>query len=268
VAAHVFAGWQHLLLGHLDRGLVHLQEAVDLADSIGQPFNRVYAMAFLATGHEERGESAETIHYAAQARFLAEEQEFALWAGLSGVWEGAERVIAEGDHAALADVVAAGSVAAETGNRGGSTNVLARVAEAARAAGDRTMSQGLIDLALSVSVETGQPWWDPSLLRLQAELLCDEVTSGDAGDLLDLEHPWARAEAAWKRSLGLADRFGYPVHGARAAAGYAGLLQRTGRLDEGRELLADWYGRCTEGRDTPVLATIRSRLETLGGLPV
>jgi hypothetical protein len=268
VAAHVFAGWQHLLLGHLDRGLVHLEEAVDLADSIGQPFNRVYAMAFLATGHEERGESAETLRYAAQARYLAEEQEFALWAGLSTVWEAAERVIAGGEHAALAEVVSAGSVAAETGNRGGSTNVLGRVAEAARAAGDRSMAQGLIDLALSVSSETGQPWWDPSLLRLQAELLFAEETSGDAGDLLDPDHPWARAEAAWKRSLGLADRFSYPVHGARAAAGYAGLLQRTGRAEEGRELLAGWYGRCTEGRGTPVLTAIRTRLETLGGLPV
>jgi len=268
VAAHVFAGWQHLLLGHLDRGLVHLQEAVDLADSIGQPFNRVYALAFLATGHEERGESAETLHYAAQARYLAEEQEFALWAGLSGVWEAAERVIAAGDHAALADVVSAGSMAAEAGNRGGSTNVLGRVAEAARAAGDRSMAQGLIELALSVSSETGQPWWDPALLRLQAELLFAEETSGDADDLLDPDHPWARAEKAWKRSLGLADRFSYPVHGARAAAGYAGLLQRTGRVEEGRQLLADWYGRCTEGRETPVLTTIRTRLDTLGGLPV
>ena len=41
VAAHVFAGWSHLLLGHLDRGLAQLAEAVRLADSIGQPFNRV-----------------------------------------------------------------------------------------------------------------------------------------------------------------------------------------------------------------------------------
>jgi hypothetical protein len=129
------------------------------------------------------------------------------------------------------------------------------------------MTQGLLDMALAISDETGQPWWDPALLRLQAELLFDETTSGDAADLRDESHPWARAEAAWQSSLGLADRFGFPVHGARAAAGYAGLLQRTGRVDEGRSLLADWYGRCTEGLGTPVLATIRSQLESLEGLP-
>ena len=32
VAAHVFAGWSHLLLGHLDRGLAQLIAAVDLAE--------------------------------------------------------------------------------------------------------------------------------------------------------------------------------------------------------------------------------------------
>ena len=52
-----------------------------------------------------------------------------------------------------------------------------------------------------------------------------------------------------------------------SAAGYAGLLQRTGRADEGRRLLADWYGRCTEGTDTPVLTSIRSRLEALEDAP-
>ena len=267
VAAHVFAGWSHLLLGHLDRGLAQLAEAVRLADSIGQPFNRVFALAFLATGHCERGESEQTLHFAEQARRLAEEQGFAFWSGISGVWESAERVIAQGDHEALAAVVEAGMVAGETGNRGGSTNVLGRVAEAARAAGDRDMTEGILDIALSVSDETGQPWWDSALYRLRAELSFAEARDAAPADLSDPDHPWCRAEQAWLRSLELAERMGFPVHGSRAAAGYAGLLQRVGRVDEGRELLASWYARCPEGLGTPVLTTIRSRLEALGGVP-
>ena len=51
---------------------------------------------------------------------------------------------------------------------------------------------------------------------------------------------------------------GIPVHGARAAAGYAAAApaHRPGR--GGRRLLEPWYGRCTEGRGTPVLAAIRT----------
>ncbi len=264
VAAHVFAGWSQLLLGHLDRGLAHLEDAVGLAEEIGAPYNRVYALAFLATGHCERGESAATLRIAGRARRLAEEQGFDLWAGLAGVWEATERVVG-GDHAALDDVLQAGFVAGGTGLVGGSTNVLGRVAEAARAAGDRNLTSDLLDMALTLSTDTGQPWWDSALLRQLAELRFDEAASGDERDLADPGHPWSQAAGAWLRSLELAERMGLPVHGARAAAGYAGLLQRVGRPDEGRRLLAGWYARCTEGEATPVLAAVRSRLDAVGG---
>ena len=142
VAAHVFAGWCELVLGHLDRGLGHMVDAVELADALGQPFNRVFALFFLATAHWERGESEETLRMAEQARWLGEEQGFVFWTGISGVWEGAERVVSLGDHSAVAAVLEAGMAAGASGNRAGSGTVLARVAEATRAAGDRETDPG------------------------------------------------------------------------------------------------------------------------------
>ena len=263
VAAHVFAGWSHLVLGYLDRGLAQLLEAVDLAEDIGRPFNRVYALAFLATGHWERGEATETLRYAEQARRLAEEQGFAFWAGISGVWEHAEHVITLGEFDSVDAVIQAGLAAAETGNRGGSTAVLGRVAEATLAAGDRATTQGILDMARSVSTGTGQPWWDSSLLRLQAELLFREARTGTRDDLSDPAHPWSRAAAAWIEALRCADALGYPVHGARAASGYSVLLQRVGRVEEGHRLLRHWYARCPEGFDTPVLTDVRIRMEAM-----
>jgi len=264
VAAHVFAGWSSLLLGHLDRGLAHLEDAVALAESLGEPFNRVYAEVFLATGHCERGESAETLRIAGRAVRLAEEQGFHFWASVGSVWEAAERVVT-GDHAALDDVLQAGFAAGEMGSLGGASNVLARVAEAAWAAGDATMTARLLDTALGLSAETGQPWWDSALHRQLAELRFAEAPGGGPDDLVDPAHPWSQAAEAWRASLVAAERMGLPVHGARAAAGYAGLLAEVGRVEEGRQLLADWYGRCPEGLDTPVLVAVRSRLESLGG---
>ena len=265
VAAHVFAGWGHLVLGHLDRGLAQLVEAVDLAEALGHPFNRVFAMAFLATGHWERGETAETLHFAERARHLAHEQGFALWAGISGVWEAAERVISHGDHDALESMIQAGSVAGETGNQGGITPILGRVAEAVWATGDRVTTQEVLNMALTVSSETGQPWWDSALLRQRAELLFDPDAGDGPDPLSDPGHPWSGAEAAWLASLDVAERFDFPVHGARAAAGYAELLGRVGRAEEGRRLVRQWYDRCSEGLDTPVLTAVRHRLESLGG---
>jgi len=264
VAAHVFAGWSDLVLGHLDRGLSHLVDAVGLADSLDQPFDRAFALTFLATGHHERGETAETLRVAGEARLLAEAQGFAFWAGVSGVWEAAERVITLGDHGALDDVIRSGTVAATTGNEGGSTTVLGRMAEAALAVGDGDLAGQTITHALGISERTGQAWWDAALLRLEAERWMAGGPDGDVTSLTDPTHPWARAEAAWLRSLEVAGRLGYPVHGARAAAGYAGLLERVGRGDEGRRLVATWYGRCPEGLDTPVLADVRARLASVG----
>jgi class 3 adenylate cyclase/tetratricopeptide (TPR) repeat protein len=266
VAAHVFAGWSHLLLGHLDRGLAHLVDAVELADAIGHPFNQVYAQAFLATGHCERGESTETLRWAERARRLAEEQGFSFWAGIGGVWEATERV-ATGDHAALDEVLQAGFTAGGSGSLGGGTNVLARMAEAARAAGDHEMTAGLLETALTISEQTGQPWWDSALHRQVAELHFDQASAGDASSLTDPRHPWSKAADSWTRSLASAEQMALPLHGARAAAGYGNLLHRIGKPDEGRRLLATWYGRCAEGRATPVLATIRSQLESLGDRP-
>ncbi len=265
VAAHVFAGWSHLLLGHLDRGLEQLVDAVGLAEQLDQPFNRAFALAFLATGHAERGEAAETLRFAEESRRLADEQGFAFWAGISGVWEHAVRVINMGDHEALGAVIEAGLVAGETGNRGGSTSVLARVAEAAHAAGDRATTQAVLDMALSLSAETGQPWWDSALMRQQAQLYADEAESGTAADLDDPTHPWSRAAASWQAAIELADGFGFPVQGARAASDYARLLARVGRADEGYLLVRRWYDRCTEGLDTPVLSAIAAQLQGLAG---
>ena len=230
VAAHVFAGWGHLILGHLDRGLEQLIRAVDLAEDIGQPFNLAYALTFLATGHWERGESADTLRFAERAHRLAEEQGFDLWAGISGVWVAAERVISQGDRTAVTSVLEAGLVAGEPGNRGGSSTILARAAEATRAAGDLETTWAILEMARSVSEDTGQPWWDPALHRMRAELKFDEADAGIEVDLGDPEHPWSEAARQWQRSLELAERFGYPVHGARAAAGYARLLERIGRV--------------------------------------
>jgi class 3 adenylate cyclase/tetratricopeptide (TPR) repeat protein len=263
VAAHVFAGWGHLVLGHLDRGLDQLVRAVELAEDIGQPFNLAFALTFRATGHWERGEAADTLRFAERAHSLAQEQGFDLWAGISGVWVAAERVISQGDLSALTSVLEAGLIAGDAGNRGGSSTVLARAAEATRAVGDLGTTWAILELARSVSEDTGQPWWDSSLHRMRAELKFDEADAGTGADLGDPGHPWSGAAQEWERSLAVAERFGYPVHGARAAAGYSRLLERIGRVDEGCRLLESWYGRCTEGHGTPVLSGIRSELERL-----
>ncbi len=251
VAAQVFAGWGDLVQGYLDTGMRHFEAAVTLARSLGQPFSLVYALAFKATSHWERGESQQTLRAAQLARTLAEEQGFALWAGVSGVWEMAERVILTGDHSVVPKVIEASLVAGESGNMGGSTTVMARVAEAVRAAGDLATAWSIAQSALDVAATTEQWWWDSSLHRLRAELLMEAHAGGS--ELAGQVASPSAAEREWKVALQLADKYGYPVHGLRAAASYATLLQQTERTDEACALVETWYRRCPEGHDAPVV---------------
>jgi tetratricopeptide (TPR) repeat protein len=271
VAAHVFAGWGYLIQGYLDQGLAQFDEAVALAELLGQPFNLAYALAFRATSHWERGESLETLHDAGLARQLAREQGFEFWDGVSGVWEEAERVILTRDPARLPQVFEASMLAGSSGNRGGITSVMARIAEAAQAAGDLETTWAFLDAALVASRETEQVWWDSALHRMRAEVLFESSDGEEGITLGDEQSTWERAEVEWLLALDLADQRNYPVHGVRAALGYTELLRSTRRLPDACRMLRHWFDRCPEGHATPVLtragATLTG-LETAQGGPI
>ena len=207
VAAHIFAGWGCLLLGYLDEGLAHMNDGVTLAEALDQPFQLVYALTFRATAHWERGESAETLQEAGRARVLAEEQGFEWWGSISALWEVAERLVRSGDSSELPELLDIAARAAASGNRGGSTNVMARVAEGVRAAGDGATAALLVDMALETSAETNQPWWDASLHRMRAEILFDRAAAGaeagteDTGPCCERRRASGSAEWHWPTSV-------------------------------------------------------------------
>ncbi len=261
VAANCFAAWGYLTRGYLDQGLRHMDEAVALAEELGQPFNLAYALTFRATAHWERGESEATFHDAHRARELAEEQGFDWWAVIGGLWETAELVVAEGDTSALPRLLELATAASEFGNRGGSTTVMALVANAFRATGDLETARAFVDMALEESRETNQPWWDADLHRIGAELLAARAMV--AGDPQEAEVLLRDADLEWNAALECAEALGYPVHGVRAAQSYATHLHALGRTDEALELLRSRYASCPEGFGAPVLAAAKATLDEL-----
>ncbi len=263
VAAHIFAGWGCLLLGYLDEGLAHMNDGVTLAEALDQPFQLVYALTFRATAHWERGESAETLQEAGRARVLAEEQGFEWWGSISALWEVAERLVRSRDSSELPELLDIAARAAASGNRGGSTNVMARVAEGVRAAGDGATAALLVDMALETSAETNQPWWDASLHRMRAEILFDRAAAGAKAGTEDIGALLREAEGEWQRAMALADERGHPVHGLRAAVGYARHLGQQGRSGEAESLLRERLLRCPEGAATPVIQAAVSALTEL-----
>ena len=94
-------------------------------------------------------------------------------------------------------------------------------------------------------------WYLPELLRVKGEILLRDGT------------PQAvqTAEAAFLQSLERARKQSVLSWELRAATSLARLWRSTGRLDDGRELLASVYGRFTEGFATPDLRAAKHILD-------
>ena len=136
VAAHIFAGWGCLIQGYLDEGLTHMNDGVALAEALDQPFQLVYRPDL--PGDRPLG----TGGVGGNPRGCGAGPSAGPGAGLRMVGFG-ERSVGSGrtpgrtgDASELPELLDIAARAAASGNRGGSTNVIARVAEGARAAGD------------------------------------------------------------------------------------------------------------------------------------
>jgi predicted ATPase len=98
---------------------------------------------------------------------------------------------------------------------------------------------------------TGELWWLSEIQRMQGELLV--VRNGDN----------VEAENLFQSALAFARKRDAKSLELRAAMSLAGVWQRQGKRDEGRELLAPVYGWFTEGLDTSDLKEAKALLDSL-----
>jgi predicted ATPase len=105
---------------------------------------------------------------------------------------------------------------------------------------------------LSVSAQTGQPFFDSVLHQLNARIL---LAGGG---------PPAPAEAALRRALRVARTQGAKFVELRAATSLARLWRDQGRVGKAHDLLAPLYGWFTEGFGAADLAEAKALLDTLG----
>jgi predicted ATPase len=106
--------------------------------------------------------------------------------------------------------------------------------------------------ALALADATGARLWTPELHRLKGELL---LTSRDAA-------PEA-AEAAFREAIETSRGQGTRSWELRAVVSLSRVWERQGKREEARRLVAEPYGRFTEGLETPDLDEARQRIDEL-----
>jgi class 3 adenylate cyclase/predicted ATPase len=252
IGALNFSAWSLWPLGHPDAALARAREAGVLAQELDDLFSLAYALSFETGVHWGRRAIAAQRECAAEVIALSEAQGFPFWLGVGHVFHAAARVLA-GDSAALPQILDGLARVGETGSQAGAPSILAVLADAQRAAGQLAEAQGTVATAFAIAAQTGQPYFDADLHRLDGDLLL--ATGGSADE----------AAARYHRALGIAREQGARSLELRAATSLARLWRDQGKRAEARDLLAPVYAWFTEGFDTQDLIDAKALLEELSG---
>jgi tetratricopeptide (TPR) repeat protein len=258
VSALTLGSWSIWFLGWPDRAVAGIRNGVALARELRDPFNQAFALTVESVVHLLRRDVAAQRERAEEAIAVSEAHGFPMFLGVARVCQGAARVAA-GETAAIADMVAGLSVAAETGFQAGAPFLLSWLAEAYMIAGQLAEADGAVDLALAVAAETGQHGVDAELQGLQGEIALGRIDATDSRPQAE-----AKAEECFHRALDIARGQDARSYELRAVTRLARLWRDQGKRAEARDLLAPVYAWFTEGFDSQDLKDAKALLEELG----
>jgi predicted ATPase len=162
-------------------------------------------------------------------------------------WAQAERGKVEDGIAQLRQSLAARSDLATELYRPGNLSLLAA---ACGKVGQTDDALALVAEALAAVERSGERQWEAEIYRVKGDLLVESGGSSEAEICFHLAIEIARRQSA--KSLEL-----------RAVMSLSRLLQKQGKKDEARRMLAEIYGWFTEGFDTADLKDAKIILEEL-----
>ncbi len=235
------------LLGHPDRALADLDDALQLAERLRHPQTSILAGWFAVWLHYERGDREPSLAHAERVASLASAHALPMWNDLSLILPhrlAGKTLTREALDRLRAQLDAQGSFTAWR-----RSYVLSMLAELNGASG--YAEEGLRILA-SIDEVSRAAVYGPEIARIEGELM------------LKSRSPSAEeAERAYRRAIGLAQRREQKSFELRAAISLARLWQKKGRREEAHRLLSDVYGRFTEGFETADLRAGRVLLKEL-----
>ena len=235
-----------------DRAVRRAEDAIALARELSQTFSTILAVEFGATVHQLRGEAPLAKAYAETVIALSTEQAnvFLLGCGMveQGWAIGQEGQVDEG----LALILRGMDVCRSSGSVLEFPHPWASLAETYR-------EDGRIDKALQAVAEglkqaqvTSARFNEAELYRLKGELLLAAAGSGAE-----------EAERCFRQAVEIARRQSAKSLELRAATSLSRLLQRQGKREDARGLLAEVYAWFTGGFDTADLKDARALLDAL-----
>jgi class 3 adenylate cyclase/predicted ATPase len=252
VACRSFSAYALWYLGYPDRAVRRNEEAIALARELSQTFSMILAVEFGAVVRHLRREAPLAKAGAETDIALSSEQANAFFLGC-GMVEKGWAIAQEGQvDEGLALIVHGMDVCRSSGAVLELPHCWASLADAYRGAGRIEEAVEAVDEGLTHARETSARFNEAELHRLKGELLLAGAGPG-------AEH----AERCFRQALKIARRQSAKSLELRAAMSLSRLLQRQGKREDGRRLLAEVYAWFTEGFETPDLKDARALLDAL-----
>jgi class 3 adenylate cyclase/predicted ATPase len=246
------------LLGETALALQRSREALDLADRLGHPFSKAYALGCAAWLNLWLRDLPAAARYAQEAVALSREQGFGWWLVWGTILGGrAEATAGEADSRVrqIQD-----GIAAWRGTGSGFTvpYFLALLAEACEIDGQQGEARRLLAEARALIERTGEGFFAAEIDRIEGDLL-------QAARPPENEAAGAAIEKLYRRAAATAQGQGARAFELRASRSLARHLRDLGRLEEARAVLEPICLALAGGPETKDLTEARAVLSTLSG---
>jgi predicted ATPase/DNA-binding winged helix-turn-helix (wHTH) protein len=253
VVSGCYASWALGAVGRLDRADERSREALALARDASLPLSCAVALIAAASVAHGRGETRAMQEHSEAAIALSLRDGLPLQRARGAILHGWALVEQGRGEQGIAQIREGLQAYVATGARAGLQYFLALHAEALGKIGNGAEGLEVVRNALVQAATTGEHHYEEELHRLRGELLLleSEAASG------------TEAEASFQTAIEIARRRGANVYELRASTSLARFWRRRGRAAEATEVLAQVYGRFTEGFDTADLRRARTLLDEL-----
>jgi predicted ATPase len=249
---NAFAALALCVLGYPDRALQRSQEMLSLAQDISHPYTLAFAQCAVAVTHQCRREAPDVEKLAGAAIRLASEQGFPMWSAMGTILQGWAGAV-QGRQAEGIERIRRGIyIWRATGAANVLPYYLVLLADAHREAGQAEAGRKVLDEALGIINTTRERWWEAELYRLQGELV-----------LLDSSPDAQEAERCFRQALAVARHQAAQLWELRAVTSLGRLWLQQGKREETHQLLAEVYGKFSEGCDTVDLQKAKTLLDEL-----
>ena len=239
-------------LGYPQQALNKVLEAVNVAQTYGQPVSEACAHCLGAIVHLNRNEASVSEEHANAAIVLSTDYGLPQWLALGEILHGGALIAQGRIDKGMEQAGAAFDGWQSTGTKLWQSLIQSFLAKGCGKRKEFEKAHAHIDEALAYIANSHERFHEAELHRLKGELLLQQS-----------EDNHSEAEGCYQKSLRVSRKQEAKSWELRAATSLARLWQQQGKTAEARELLAPVYNWFTEGFDTADLKDAKALLEVL-----